>query len=102
MESKFTGGLLGLIGISLGMVILSAITLGIGMPWAMCMQQRWISKHSHIDGMQLVFDGKGGQLFVKLIVWGFLTVITLGIFSFWLPIKYQKWIIEHTHHVNRV
>ena len=102
MESKFTGGLLGQIGIGIAMALLSLITLGIGTPWAICMQQRWICKHTHIDGMQLTFDGKGGQLWVKMFVWGLLSIITIGIFSLWIPIKYQKWITEHTHHVNRV
>ena len=102
MDSKFTGGLLGLIGISILMALLSAVTLGIGLPWALCMKQRWYTKHTHIDGMQLVFDGTGGQLFGKYIIWVLLTLITIGIFSLWIPLKMQAWITEHTHHVNRV
>ena len=102
MESKFTGGVLGRIGIMIGASLLCLITLGIGTPWAICMQQRWITKHTHIDGMQLVFDGKGGQLLGKYIVWVLLTIITLSIYSLWVPIKYQQWVTAHTHHVNRV
>ena len=41
MESKFTGGLLGLIGINILRVLLIAITLGIATPWALCMYHRW-------------------------------------------------------------
>ena len=102
MDSKFTGGLLGLIGISILMVLLSVVTLGIGLPWALCMRQRWYAKHTHIDGMQLTFDGTGGQLFGKYIVWVLLTIVTIGIFSLWIPLKMQAWITENTHHVNRV
>ena len=102
MESKFTGGVLGLIGISLGMGLLTLVTFGIGLPWALCMRQRWISKHTQIDGVELVFDGKGGQLLGKYIVWVLLTIITLSIYSLWLPIKFQQWLTEHTHHVNKV
>ena len=36
MESKFTGGLLGLIGVSLVTVFVTLITLGIAYPWMCC------------------------------------------------------------------
>ncbi len=97
MESKFTGGLLGLIGISILQGLLTVITLGIGAPWAICMKERWIAKHTIIDGRQLTFDGTGGQLFGKYIIWFLLTVITLGIYSFWLGINMKKWVVAHTH-----
>lgn len=98
MESKFTGGLLGLIGISIWQAILIGVTLGLGVPWAICSRQRWITKHTIIDGKQLVFDGTGGQLFGKYIIWFLLTLITFGIYGFWLSIKMQQWITQHTHH----
>ena len=97
MESKFTGGLLGLIGISILQWLLTAITLGIGTPWAVCLKERWIAKHTILDGHQCTFDGKGIQLFGKYIIWLLLTVITLGIYSFWLGIKMKKWVVSHTH-----
>ena len=98
MESKFDGGLLGLIGIGILQVLLTAITLGLGAPWAVCMKERWMAKHTVIDGKRLVFDGKGGQLFVNYIKWFLLTIITLGIYSFWLGIKMKQWVVSHTHH----
>ncbi len=98
MESKFTGGLLGLIGINFLQILLIAVTLGIAAPWAICIKERWIAKHTVIDGHQLVFDGTGGQLFGKYIVWMLLTVITLGIYGFWLDIKMKQWLVKHTHH----
>lgn len=98
MESKFDGGLLGLIGISILQVLLITVTLGLGAPWAVCMQERWMAKHTIIDGRRLTFDGKGGQLFGKYIVWLLLTIITLGIYSFWLGIKMKQWVVSHTHH----
>ena len=78
-ESQFTGGLLGLIGINILQAILIGITLGIGAPWAICMKERWIAKHTYIDGRQLVFDGTGAQLFGTYIKWVLLTIVTLGI-----------------------
>ena len=99
MESKFTGGLLGLIGISSLQWFIIVITLGLGAPWAICLKESWIAKHTVIDGHQLTFDGTGGQLFGNYIKWFFLTIITLGIYSFWLSIKMQQWITKHTHMV---
>lgn len=98
MESKFDGRLLGLIGIGILQVLLTAITLGLGAPWAVCMKERWMAKHTVIDGKRLVFDGNGGQLFGNYIKWFLLTIITLGIYSFWLGIKMKQWVVSHTHH----
>ena len=98
--SKFNGGLLGLIGISLLAGLLTSITLGIGAPWAVCMVMNWYAKHIKIDGKQVTFDGNGGQLFGQYIKWLLLTIITLGIYSFWLSIKMVGWVVSHTHLVE--
>lgn len=97
MESKFTGGLAGLIGISILQFLLTAVTLGLATPWAVCLKERWIASHTVIDGRQLFFDGTGGQLFGNYIKWFLLTIITLGIYSFWLTINMKKWVVKHTH-----
>lgn len=99
-ESKFTGGLLGLLGINFLQSLLIVFTLGLGAPWAICMKERWVAKHTVIDGKQLVFDGTGGQLFGNYIKWWFLCIITLGIYSLWLGIKMQQWVVKHTHFVE--
>ena len=99
-ESKFTGGLLGLIGISILQILLTVITLGLAYPWAVCMKERWIAKHTIIDGKRLVFDGTGMQLIGKYIIWWLLTIITFGIYAFWLNIKMKQWVVKHTHMVG--
>ena len=96
-HSAFTGGLLGLIGVKLWQIILKAVTLGLGAPWAICSKERWIAKNTYIDGRQLYFDGTGGQLFGNYIKWYLLTLITFGIYGFWLDIKMKQWIVKHTH-----
>ena len=96
-ESKFTGGLLGLIGVSILQVLVTVCTLGLAYPWAVCMKERWIAKHTIIDGKQLVFDGTGMQLFGSYLKWYLLTIITFGIYSLWLPIKMKQWVTKHTH-----
>ena len=99
MENKsvFTGKLLGLIGITILQAIITVFTLGLCLPWAICLRERWIAKHTVIDGKQLVFDGNGAQLFGNYIKWFLLTIITLGIYGFWLDIKMEQWVVKHTH-----
>ena len=98
-ESKFTGGLLGLIGIGILQVIITVITLGIGAPWAICMKEKWYAEHTIIDGHNLTFDGNGAQLFGNYIKWFLLTIITIGIYGFWLSIKMKQWVVMHTHQI---
>lgn len=96
-ESKFTGGLLGLIGINILTGLITLITLGIATPWAICIREQWIAEHTIIDKKQVVFDGEGGELFGHYILWLLLTIVTLGIYSFWFDINLKKWIVQHTH-----
>ena len=97
MESKFNGGLLGLIGINILEIIIVLLTLGLGAPWAICLKESWYAKHTTLDGRQVTFDGKGSQLFGNYIKWFLLTIVTLGIYSFWLSIKMKQWVVKHTH-----
>lgn len=100
MESKFTGGLGGLIGTRILQFLIIVFTLGLGVPWAVCKKQRWLTSHTVINGRQLTFDGTGAGLFGQYIKWLLLTIITIGIYSLWIPIKIQKWVVEHTHMVE--
>ena len=95
--SKFTGGLAGLVGVTILQDLLILITFGIAAPWAVCIKERWIAEHTIIDGRQLMFDGKGSQLFGNYIKWLLLTFLTLGIYGFWLNIKMKQWVVYHTH-----
>jgi uncharacterized membrane protein YjgN (DUF898 family) len=97
MESKFTGGLLGMIGIGILEALICLLTLGICLPWALCIKERWYVQHTIIDGHKLTFDGTGMQLFGNYIKWLLLTIITLGIYAFWLTIKMKQWVTKHTH-----
>lgn len=96
MESKFTGGLLGLIGINIVAAIISIVTLGICVPWAVCLKQEWYAKHTIIKGKQLKFEGTGIGLFGHYIKWFLLTIVTVGIYAFWLNIKMKQWVVSKT------
>ncbi len=96
-DSYFDGGLLQLIGWTLLGFLVTALTLGICLPWAYCMKYRWTTKHTVINGHRLFFDGTAIQLFGKWILWLLLTIITVGIYGFWVGIKLKKWKTAHTH-----
>lgn len=100
-ESKFDGGILELIGLNIVQWLIIGCTLGIALPWAMCMKYKWISSHTIVEGRRLKFVGTGGSLFFNYIKWWFLTIITLGIYSFWLEIKLQQWKVENTIFDNK-
>ena len=96
-ESRFDGRLIGLIGINILTAFVTLITLTLLYPSMVCMKQRWLAKHTIIDGVRLTFDGKGIQLFGNYIKWFLLSIITLGIYTFWLGIKMKQWVVKHTH-----
>lgn len=95
-ESKFDGGLAGLVGYNILAILVTVITLGIAYPWMLCMLTRWETRHTVIDGHRLHFNGTGGQLIGKWLLWLFLSIITVGIYLFWLPIRVKQWTIKHT------
>ena len=100
MQSKFTGTRKEEARLNLLTNLLIIFTLGIAYPWAVCKRQRWEAKHTIIDGKQLVFDGKGGELFGKYIKWFLLIIVTLGIYSSWVSIRMKEWVVSHTHFVE--
>ena len=95
--STFDGGVWAYLGWSLLFSVVCPLTLFIVMPWVECAYYRWRARHTKINGKQVVFDGKGGQLFWKNVGWFLLSIIPPFIFIFWLPIKKQKWIMKHTY-----
>ena len=95
-NSYFDGNAFQRIGWQILVFLLSVISLGIAYPWAMCMMERWKTKHTVITGRRLKFTGHGHQLFGKYILWAFLTLITLGIYSIWFGLGMKKWVVKHT------
>lgn len=96
-ESYFDGGLFQKLGWQILGALITIITIGICLPWAVCMIQKWEAKHTVIEGRRLAFDGKAIQLFGNWIKWLLLTIITIGIYGFWVTIKMKKWVVKHTH-----
>ena len=97
-ESVFDGKLIQLIGWYIIGFVLSAVTLGLGAPFAKCFILDWRFKHTKINGKRLCFDGNGLQLWGNYIKWTFFSIITLGIFLLFLPVQWNRWIVKHTHY----
>lgn len=98
MESKFTGGAFGNFFRNLAVILVSSITLGIAYPFMKCWYIAWRVRHTYINGKHLTFNGNGGELFIKYIVWLLLSVITLGIYYIVkMRINLIAWETKHTH-----
>ena len=95
--SKHDGKFIQLIGWSLLGGLVTMITLGIMMPWAVCKLVAWDCKHTIINGRRLRFTGKAGQIVGKNLLWMLLTIVTIGIFGLWVPMKWKKWITARIH-----
>ena len=94
-ESRFDGGVIDCLAASIVPSALISITFGFGTPWAIAWVLKWFFKHSVISGKHLKFTGTGGGLFVRWIIWGFLTIITFGIYSLWVAPKLYNWIVSN-------
>lgn len=95
--SYFDGGYWAFIGYNIVVNFVTAITFGIAHPWMRCWYQKWLASHTVINGKRMTFDGKGGDLFVKYIVWLLLSYLTCGIYGLWMAVALKKWISERTH-----
>ena len=97
-ESSYDGGAVSNFLHLLVVILFSTLTLFLAMPALVCWYFRWETKHVKINGRQLEFDGKGIQLFGKLVLWVFLTFITFGLYGiFRMPLNLNRWRTSHTH-----
>ena len=97
--SKFDGNILQYIGTNILSFIIKVFTLGILIPYSVCLKQNFLVKHTIILGKRQYFDGKAWQLFGQYIKWFLLIILTLGIYSFWVRISLKRWVVKHTHYL---
>jgi len=81
--------------------LLSAVTLGIYLPWFMCKLVRLLASKTTIAGtdhgtVRLSFEGQGGALFVKFLVGYLLTMVTLGIYGAWFIMDLTRFFADNT------
>jgi len=93
---KFDGGVATYWGTFLLAALVTLVTIGIAYPWALCMKQRWVAKHTIIDGRRLRFTAGGMNLFGHWLLWWLLLVVTVGIYGIWLGPRLRRWVVEHT------
>ena len=96
-DSYFDGRILDYIGWRILAYLVTCVTFGIAAPWGKCMLYRYQFSHTVYNGKRLKFEGNGGDLFVKRLIWTFLTCITLGIYGWWVPAKKANWVISNLH-----
>lgn len=61
--------------------LLSIITLGIYIPWAMVRYYKYMTEKTTLDGKSFAFEGTGGEVFSLYFVQELLTLITAGIYA---------------------
>jgi uncharacterized membrane protein YjgN (DUF898 family) len=93
---QFDGDAGSYLGTNILAALLTAVTIGIAAPWAVCMREQWKAQHTMIERRRCKFVGTGADLFGQWIIWCLLTVVTLGIYSLWVGPKLLKWRVEHT------
>ncbi|MBJ8350243.1 DUF898 family protein [Streptococcus zalophi] len=98
--SYFDGGMIDYVFYSLLAGLITALTAGIGTPWAIVILLKWKVSHTVIEGRRLYFSGNALDLFVQWLKWFLLIIITFGIYSFWVAIKLEQWKVKHTHFVD--
>jgi uncharacterized membrane protein YjgN (DUF898 family) len=91
----FDGGAGTYVGTAVLAFLVTILTLGICLPFAMVLRERWKAKHTYVEGRRLVFTGSGIRLFGHWLLWELLIVVTLGIYSFWVVPRLTKWKVEH-------
>ncbi len=96
-ESYFDGNIFQKVGWLIVCFLIVVLTIGIGLPWAICIMKRWETKHTVIDGKRLRFDGTVVGLIGKWIWWLLLIYLTAGIFALFVSGKLKKWVVKHTH-----
>ena len=98
--SFFDGNSFEYFGYGLLSGLLISVTCSIATPWAVCMIQKWMTKHEVINGHRLAFDGSGMGFLGEYLIILLLSVITCGIYSPWGVVRMNKYVIRHTYFQN--
>ena len=96
-ESKFTGGMISLMGHKLLWGLLYTVTLGLAAPWVKSKEQKWYANRIIYGGKKIRFDGNGLQLLGRWILWELLCIVTLGIYALFMANAMKKWVTKHKH-----
>ncbi len=91
-----TGG--SLFGRLLGGVLLTMLTFGIFLPWAIVWVARWLFENTRLDTAdgecRFRFTGGGGRLLGLMLVNGLLCLLTLGIYTPWAVVETLRYVCD--------
>ncbi len=91
-QSSYDGKVGAIFGYKAAAFFAGAFTLGIAKPFVECKREKYLCEHTLIDDSQLIFDGSGGALLKKQVLWVALTIATCGVYAIWLNLQKQQWI----------
>ena len=101
METKFTGSAWYIFFLPFWAGIVFTLSLGLAFPWVQCAIINWVVKNTTIGGKRLKFNGSGGGLFGRYIIWWLLTIVTIGLYIP-MSIKNQiRYVVENIQIVNQ-
>jgi uncharacterized membrane protein YjgN (DUF898 family) len=93
---KFNGNGGELFSIVIVNFLLSVITCGIYLPWAIVKITRYMASKTTLDGVEFSFEGSGGELFSLYLIQGILTAVTFGLYSPWAVAKIANYYMNNT------
>ena len=77
-ESKFTGGMFGYVVTNAAVLMSIALTAGLLLPFAMCFRERWMARHTVIEGRRHEFYGSAVVLFLRTILFALVGPILIA------------------------
>jgi uncharacterized membrane protein YjgN (DUF898 family) len=92
---EFKGTGLGFLWLLIWTTVVTAITFGLFLPWAVSAQMRWIAENTFVTGRKLVFKGTGLGFFGTYILILILTVVTLGLYAPWGCCQFIRWMTNN-------
>ena len=100
MEPKFSGTVLQIFLFCLWMPIVAVLSLGLAMPFLVCIIMRWVCDNSVVSGKHYRFTGSAGDLFGTWIKWLLLSLVTFGIYSFWAARNMIRWVVGNIEMID--
>ena len=77
-ESKFSGKLIGFAWVNLVFWASVLLTANVAMPLGLAYRERYMARHTTVNGKQLEFFGSGTKLFIKKLAISLISPIILG------------------------
>ena len=78
-ESTFSGSFFGFAWVNIVYFASTFLTANILMPFGLCYREKWLAKHTVIEGKQLEFYGNAVVLFIKKRLFAIVAPVLLGI-----------------------